>query len=94
MVEDIAEDGYPRRVPLLPKTRNAQVIEMLKRLEEQMHSLRADLDARIDSIAATFESRRADDEVAALAAERIRSGTAERTEDGAEALRDLGIDVR
>jgi transposase len=77
-----------------PKTENAQVIEMLKRLEDQMHSLRADLDARLDSMAETFEGHRADDEVAALAAERIRSGAAERTEDGAKALRDLGIDVR
>lgn len=43
----------------------------------------------------TFESRRADDEVEAVAAERIpRSGAAERTQDGAEALRDIGIRVR
>jgi transposase len=81
-------------VPLTPKTENAQVIEMLKRLEDQMHSLRADLDARLDSMAETFAGYRADDEVAALAAERIRSGAAERAEDGAKALRDLGIDVR
>lgn len=37
------------------------------------------------------ESRRADDEAAAVAAERIRSGAAENTEDGAEALASLGI---
>jgi hypothetical protein len=37
------------------------------------------------------ESRRADDEAAAIAAERIRSGAAENTEDGAEALASLGI---
>jgi hypothetical protein len=37
------------------------------------------------------ESRRADDEAAAIAAERIRSGAAEDTEDGAEALASLGI---
>jgi len=41
-----------------------------------------------------FESRRADDEVEAVAAERIRSGAAERTQDGAEALREIGIRVR
>jgi hypothetical protein len=32
-----------------------------------------------------------DDEAEALAAERIRSGAAERTQDGAEALGELGI---
>lgn len=67
---------------------------MLQGLEEQVRSLRADVDSKLDSMAETFESRRADDEVAALAAERVRSGVAERTEDGAEALRDLGIHVR
>jgi hypothetical protein len=67
---------------------------MLQGLEEQVRSLRADVDSKLDSMAETFESRSADDEVAALAAERVRSGAAERTEDGAEALRDLGIHVR
>ena len=37
------------------------------------------------------ESRRADDEAAAIAAERIRSGAAEYSEDGAEALASLDI---
>jgi hypothetical protein len=37
------------------------------------------------------ESRQADDEAAAIAAERIRSGAVENTEDGAEALASLGI---
>ncbi len=41
-----------------------------------------------------FESRSADDEAEALAAERIRSGAAERTQDGAEALGELGIHAR
>jgi endonuclease III len=81
-------------MPLLPKTRGSQVLEIVKRLEDQMRSMRADLDTRFDSLVETFESRRADDEVAALAAERIRSGAADRTEDGAEALRELGIHVR
>lgn len=42
-------------------------------------------------MAEVFESRRADDEAAAIAAERIRSGAAEHAEDGAEALARLGI---
>jgi hypothetical protein len=50
--------------------------------------------SRLDSMIEAFESRRADDEVEALAAERIRSGAAERTQDGAEALREIGIRVR
>jgi len=43
---------------------------------------------------ADLQDRQADDEVEALAAERVRSGAADRTEDGANALADLGIDVR
>lgn len=39
----------------------------------------------------TPESRRVDDEAAAIAAERIRSGAADHNEDGAEALASLGI---
>jgi hypothetical protein len=39
----------------------------------------------------TPESRRVDDEAAAIAAERIRSGAADDKEDGAEALASLGI---
>jgi hypothetical protein len=45
----------------------------------------------IDEMAETVESRRADDEAAALAAERIRSGDADHKEDSAEALDKLGI---
>jgi hypothetical protein len=67
---------------------------MLSRLEDQMHRMRDDFDSRLDSMMEAFESRRADDEVEALAAERIRSGAAERTQDGAEALREIGIRVR
>jgi hypothetical protein len=40
-----------------------------------------------------FESRRVDDEAAAVAAERIRSGAANEKEDGAEALASLGINL-
>lgn len=46
------------------------------------------------SILEALESRRVDDEVEAVAAERIRSGAAERTQDGDEALREIGIRVR
>jgi hypothetical protein len=51
-----------------------------------MHLMRDDLDSRLDSIMEILESRRADDEVEAVAAER--------TQDGAEALREIGIRVR
>jgi hypothetical protein len=53
--------------------------------------MRDDMDSRLDSMTEAFESRRADDEAAAIAAERIRSGAAEHKEDGAEALAKLGI---
>jgi hypothetical protein len=56
--------------------------------------MRADSDSRLDSLVEAFEGRRADDEVATLAAERIRDEASERTEDGAQALRDLGVDVQ
>lgn len=78
-------------MPLLPKTKSSRVLDMLRRLEDQMHKMRDDIDSRLDSMAETFESRRADDEAEALAAERIRSGAAERTQDGVEALSELSI---
>jgi hypothetical protein len=59
---------------------------MLSDLESQMREVRGEI--------ATIQDRRADDEVEALAAERVRSGAAQRTEDGATALADLGIQVR
>jgi hypothetical protein len=78
-------------MPLLPKTKSSRVFDMLSRLEDQMRKMRSDIDSRLDLMTETFESRRADDEAEALAAERIRNGAAERTQDGAEALSQLGI---
>lgn len=71
---------------LLPRTKSRQLFEMLSDLETQMREVRGEI--------ATMQDRRADDEVEALAAERVRSGAAQRTEDGAEALADLDIQVR
>jgi CHASE3 domain sensor protein len=51
------------------------------------------MNSRIDEMAETFESRRADDEAAAIAAERIRSGAADHKEDGAQALARLGNEI-
>jgi hypothetical protein len=48
--------------------------------------IRRDLDGRLDAIAESLEAREADEEAETLAAERIRSGAAKRTQDGAEAL--------
>lgn len=81
-------------MPLLPKTKSGRLLDRLSRLEDQMRKMRDDLDTRLDSMIEAFESRRADDEVEAIAAERIRSGAAERTQDGAESLREIGIRVR
>jgi Arc/MetJ-type ribon-helix-helix transcriptional regulator len=75
-------------MPLLPR-RSDQVQDKLHRLEEQMQAM----NSRIDEMAAAFEARRADDEAAAIAAERIRSGAADYKEDGAEALAKLGIEI-
>jgi hypothetical protein len=70
-------------MPLISRIKSGRV----RRLEEQMRAM----DSKIDAMAETFESRHADDEAAAIAAERIRSGAAGQTEDGAEALASLGI---
>jgi len=51
------------------------------------------MSTRIDEMAEAFESRRADDEAAAIAAERIRSGAATHEEDGGAALAKLGIEI-
>lgn len=67
--------------------RSGRVEDKVRRLEEQMQTM----NSKIDSMAEAFESRRADDEAAAIAAERIRSGAADSREDGAEALAKLGI---
>lgn len=76
-------------MPLLPRPSSGQVQGKLRRLEEQVQAM----NTRIDEMAEAFESRRADDEAAAIAAERIRSGAADHKEDGAEALRKLGIEI-
>jgi len=76
-------------MPLLPRTRSGRVQDKLRQLEAQMQ----EMDSKIDSMAEAFEARRADDEAAAIAAERIRSGAADHKEDGVEALAKLGIKV-
>jgi TolA-binding protein len=75
-------------MPLLPR-KSSQVQDKLRRLEEQMRAM----NSRVDEMAESFESRRADDEAAAIAAERIRSGAADQKEDGAEALAKIGIEI-
>jgi len=69
--------------------KSGRVQDKVRRLEEQMESV----NSKLDEMAETFESRRADDEAAAIAAERIRSGAADHKEDGAEALAKLGIEL-
>lgn len=73
-------------MPLLPRMKSRQLFEKLSDLEAQMHEMQGEI--------AVLRDRQADDEVGALAAERVRSGAAKRTEDGAEALADLGIRVQ
>jgi CHASE3 domain sensor protein len=69
--------------------KSGRVQDKVRRLEEQMETV----NSKLDEMAETFESRRADDEAAAIAAERIRSGAADHKEDGAEALAKLGIEI-
>lgn len=72
-------------------TKTTELSEMLARLEDQVRRMHADLDSRLDAIASSLEARGADEEAEALAAERVRSGAAERTQDGTQALAELGI---
>ena len=76
-------------MPLLPRPKSGRVHDKLHRLEDQIRAM----NTRIDEMAEAFESRRADDEAAAIAAERIRSGAADHEEDGATALARLGIEI-
>jgi hypothetical protein len=78
-------------MPPAPETKPTELADKLARLEDQMRRMQDDLDTRLDAIAEALEGRGADEETEALAAERIRSGAAERTQDGAEALAELGI---
>jgi hypothetical protein len=68
--------------------------DMLARIEDRMRRMHDDLDRRLDAIADCLEAGGADREADALAVERIRSGAAERSQDGAEALAELGIHTR
>ncbi len=74
-----------------PDTKITKLSEMLARLEDQVRRMHDDLDSRVDAIASSLEARGADEEAEALAAERVRSGAAERTQDGTQALAELGI---
>lgn len=71
---------------LLSRHRSRRVQEKLSDLEAQMREMQGAI--------AELQGRRADDEVEALAAERIRSGAIESAEDGTRALAELGIDIR
>jgi hypothetical protein len=73
-------------MPLLSRGKTREIFEMLSDLEAQMREMKGEI--------ARLQDRQVDDEVEALAAERVRSGAAGRVEDGATALADLGIDVR
>lgn len=51
------------------------------------------MEGRNNSTTDALEARRIDDKAAAIAVERIRSGADEDKEDGADALRKLGIQI-
>jgi hypothetical protein len=81
-------------MPSAPETTPTELSDMLARLEDQVRRMHDDLDSRLDAIASSLEVRGADEEAEALAAERIRSGAAEHTQDGTQALAELGIHTR
>lgn len=77
-------------MPPASKTKPAKLQDMLARLEDQMRRMHDDLNRRLDAVAESLEAREADEQAEVLAAERIRSGAAERTQDGIEAFAALG----
>jgi hypothetical protein len=86
-VEYSGRRGYPEfSMPLLSRTKSRQLFEKLSDLEAQMHKMQGEI--------AVLHDRQADDEVESVAAERVRSDAAKRTEDGAKALADLGIRIQ
>lgn len=64
-----------------------ELVERLARLEAQMRKMQEELGV----IAKAVHTHAADAEVEALAAERVRSGAAQRMVDGAETLAELGL---
>jgi hypothetical protein len=62
-----------------PETKPTELADMLARVEDQMRRMHDDLDSRLDAITESLEARGADEEAEALAAERIRSGAADRS---------------
>lgn len=64
-----------------------ELAERLVGLEAQMRKMQEELGA----LAEALHAHAADAEVEALAAERIKSGAAQRTVDGAETLAELGL---
>jgi hypothetical protein len=79
------------RRPSAPTTKPTELADIHARFEDQMRRMHDDLASRLDAIAGSLEARGANDEAEALAVERMRSGAAVRTQDGAEALAELGI---
>lgn len=73
------------------QSKPGDLAERLARLEDQMRAMQNDLNTKLDALAESFHASRADEEAETLAAERIRSGAAERTRDGADVLVELGI---
>jgi hypothetical protein len=63
-------------MPPAPETKPTELADMLTRREDQMRRMHDDLDSRLDAIADSLETRGADEEAEALAAERVRSGGA------------------
>lgn len=67
---------------------------LVREIKALIDDLQRDIDEKLQALTESGETRAADDEVAAVAAERVRSGAAQRTEDGEKALRELGISPR
>lgn len=85
---------YPLIMSVLPKSRaEREIIRAQQELRAEMDRAAARHEEALAELTSRVDALAYDSEVEATAAERVRSGADRRTEDGATALRDLGIDV-
>lgn len=79
---------------VLPKSRaEREIIRARQELRAEMDRALARHDEALAELSSRVDALASDSEVEATAAERVRSGADQRTEDGVTALRDLGVDV-
>lgn len=86
--------SYPMAMSVLPRSRAERAIDKARQeLREEMDRAVARHEEALVELTSRVDALASDSEVEATAAERVRSGADQRTEDGATTLQDLGVDV-